>query len=166
MYGNGEQRRKVKAVEARLKMLGVQWEAVLEVRGLSQSLDDVLDDPHPDVSGLDFLLRTLDLEFDLSRDQPLEVPQKLLILDVADPAVDRREFVRAGDRRRRGRRAGGAEGGRGNRRKRQWQSKEGRIKVDVLDIKSHTRVPNALSASLDSVPPGIDNLGKNRLSLG
>jgi len=99
-------------------MSGSNREAVLEVRVLFQSLHDILDDPHPEVSRLDFLLCALDLQFHLSRDQPLQVPQKLFILDIADPAINRRQFMRAGDRRRSGRRAGGTEWGRGNSWKR------------------------------------------------
>lgn len=63
-------------------------EAVLEVRGQSETLDHILHDPHAEVSGLDFPLCALDLQVHLPRDQPLQVPQKLFIIDVTNFAVD------------------------------------------------------------------------------
>ena len=93
-------------------------ERILEVRVLPQSLHDVLDDPHTEVSGFNFVLCALDLQVHLSSDQPLQVPEKLLILDVADPSIDRWQFMGAGDRGRRGGRARGTEWGCGNRRER------------------------------------------------
>jgi len=73
-------------------MSGFNRETVLEARVLPQSLHDILYDPHAEVSLLDFLLCTLDLQVHLSRDQPLQVPQKLLILDTADPSINKRQF--------------------------------------------------------------------------
>ena len=99
-------------------MPGFNREGALEVRVLPQSPRDVLDDPHPEVSCLDFLLCALDLQFDLPHDQPLQVLQKQFIFDIADPTISRRQFMRAGDRRRRGRRARGTKWGRGNSRER------------------------------------------------
>ena len=58
-------------------------------RVLPQTLHDVLDDPHPEVGLFNFLLCALDLQIHLSRDQPLQVPQKLFVLDSIDFSVSR-----------------------------------------------------------------------------
>lgn len=65
-----------------------------------------------------------------------------------------------------GGRARRTEWGRGSRRERQRQGEECRIKVHILYIKGHTRVPSAVATVLDSGPPGIDELGKNGLRFG
>lgn len=65
-----------------------------------------------------------------------------------------------------GRGARRTEWGRGSGREWQGQGEERRIKVHILYIKGHTRVPSAVATGLDSAPPGIDELGKNGLGLG
>ena len=74
-YSNGEQRQEVETAGARLKESRSNGEAVLEDRGLSESLDNILHDPHAEMSGLDFLLGALDFQVHLPGDQPLQGPQ-------------------------------------------------------------------------------------------
>jgi len=74
-------------------MSGPNREVALVARVLPQSLHDVLDDPHPEVGLLNFLLCTLDLQIHLSRDQPPQVPQKLFVLDPTGYSVSRGQFV-------------------------------------------------------------------------
>lgn len=147
-------------------MLGSNREVTLEARVLPQSFDSVLDDPHQEVGLFDFFLCALDLQAHLPRDQPLQVPEKLLVLDIADSSINRRQLRRAGDRRGGGGRARGRKWGRGNNGEWQWQGKQRRIKIDVLNIKDHSRVPSALSTTLNRVFPVIYDLGEYRFRLG
>lgn len=88
-YSNGEQRQEVKTAGTRLnKSRSNREEAALEVRGQSETLDHILHDPHAEMSGLDFLLCTLDLQVHLLRDQPLQAFQKLFVIGITNFAVD------------------------------------------------------------------------------
>ena len=118
------------------------------------------------MSLFDFVLRALDLEFHLSRNEPPQVPQELFVLNIGEPSINQGELRRTGDGRRRGRRARGTERGCGNTGEWERQGKEGRIKIDVVNIEGTSRVLGALSASLNSVLAGLDNLRENSFSLG
>ena len=74
-------------------MSGPNEKVVLVASVLPQPLHDVLDDPHPEVGLLDFLLCALDLQIHLSHDQPLQVPQKLFVLDSTDSSVNRGQLM-------------------------------------------------------------------------
>ena len=162
----GETSHKATKRRERGKFSGSDRGAVLEARVPPQSFHDVLDDPHAEVCILDLLLRAFDLQVNFSCDQPPQVPEKLFIFDIGDPSIGQGQFRRAGDRRRGGSRARGAEWGRGNPREWQWQGKQSRIKIDVVNVKGHARVPRAFSTGLNSVLPRLDDLRKNCFCLG
>lgn len=57
-----------------MNICGSCGEVVLEARVLPQSFQDVVDDPHTEVSFLYLLPCSLDIQFHSCRDEPLQAP--------------------------------------------------------------------------------------------